>query len=129
MGVFYSKQVKGGLKEYEKSLKTYPISKERAILKVRALKLALRNVGVNPNVNPICLQQDLGQTLLNGRPINHNLRRYNYKDESGFQWAFSYLITGANIMFIKMLPSRFVIKESQLRNIIKESIRKVLNII
>lgn len=64
MSVCYSNQVKVGLREYKKSLRTYPISKERAVYKTNAMKTALANVGINPTIHPICNSQDLGQIII-----------------------------------------------------------------
>lgn len=114
MSIYYSKRVLKGLNEYKKALVSYPILKERAIRKTNAMKVALSNVAQSPTSNPICTQQDLGQKIVNGKPLIQTLRRFNYKDESGFQWAFSYIILGENILYTRMLPSRFVVKESLL---------------
>ena len=134
----YSSDVKNTLKEYAKSLKKYPISKERRNQKVRQLKQYLRNTIKQTSENigtysfPICKYEDLGQVFdLNRNPLNQHLRQTHFSDESKTLWEISFmLLEDKKTIFICCLKqSRFVIKESELRNIIKESIKRILNII
>jgi len=57
---------------------------------------------------PICMNKDLLQVFDNaGNPIYKDLKRFNYKDESNFQWAFACLYDQENdtITILKMMPS------------------------
>lgn len=99
MEVVFTKDVVGTLNAYRESLKTYPISSERAHQKCDALMAALESLGSLPMTPPICMHRDLLQTFeSNGEPRCKELRRYNYKDESGFPWAFSCLYNKAEAL-------------------------------
>lgn len=137
MEVIISNSVREKISEYAEALLSYPIPLERALQKKNNMINALKNIGNNPTMNPICMYKDLGQVFNEeGKPINISLRRFNYKDKSGFQWAFSYVVTEENVVITKMMPSNqvreskihkmMVIKESQIRQIIRETIKRIL---
>lgn len=144
MRVKYSNDVKLTINEYTKSLKQYPISKERRNQKIRMLRNFMRNTirtvceSVGNTSYPQCKFIDLGQKYgQNGVLLNPYLRQTHFADESGTQWLISFMLLEDNTtIFIQCLKqSRNVIRESvritesQLRRIIQESIKKVLNII
>lgn len=108
MVVVIRNNVQVSLKEYIDSLKNYPISIERAIEKYDNMVDALLALGNSINTPPICTNKDLGQSFnAQGMPTNKNLRRFNYKDESGFQWAFACMYDYDNdiIAITKMMAS------------------------
>lgn len=108
MDVIFSNNVQSALEDYKESLKRYPISIERAINKFDNMLNALYGLGDNLSSPPICINKDLGQLFsLDGQPLNKNLKRLNYKDESGFQWAFAchYDYNNDVITIVKMMPS------------------------
>lgn len=138
MKIQYSNNVKNTLKEYANSLKKYPISKERRNQKVRQLKQFLRNTIKQTAENigtfsyPVCRYEDLGQILdVNRNPLNQHLRQTQFSDESKTLWEISFILLEDNrtIFICCLKQGRFVVKESQLRRIIQESIKKILNII
>ena len=112
MEVTLGKSVKKGVEKYlQELLSKYPISKERAIEKCNNLRNALLALGEKPYANPVCVHKDLGQRLdKNGDPIDKYLRRFNYQDESGFQWAFAYRVIKKKnkVSVIKMMPASLV---------------------
>ena len=114
MEVIFSDTVKKSLEDYRDVLKNYPISNERAHEKWKRMVESLRSLGDLIASPPICMYKDLGQTFdENGNPTNKNLKRYDYKDESGFQWAFAcnYNYEKGTITVLKMIPSIFVKEE------------------
>ena len=67
--------------------------------------------------------KDLGQTInVSGQPVNRNLRQVNYKDESGFQWAFAchYNYENDTITIVKMMAS------NQIREEVENATRPIL---
>ena len=131
MKVLFNINVKTNIKEYVKSLKSYPISKERARKKNKMMK-ALKNVGVAPMAYSICKYKDLGQTLDdNGNPLNTSLRQFNYSDESKFKWCFSFIYdkSDSTVTFIKMMPAIHVKESMQelISRIINETLNEYLN--
>lgn len=59
----------------------------------------------------LCMDRDLGQDFNAYRqPIHKNLYRFNYVDESDFQWAFAYNVDKNNdkVIITKMMPSIYV---------------------
>lgn len=117
MVVVFNKDVQASLKDYIDSLKDYPISIERAIEKYDNMVNALVALGNSLNTPPICTNKDLGQTFNNrGVLVNKNLRRFNYKDESGFQWAFAcnYDYDNDTIKITKMMAAKHI-KEDKSR--------------
>ena len=114
MEVIFSNNVKSALELYRKSLGNYPISRERALNKFGNMVNALYNLGVSITTPPICMYKDLGQRFTsNGQPIYKNLKRFNYKDESGFQWAFACLYNDSadRITIVKMMAASQVKEE------------------
>ncbi len=108
MVVIISNNVLVTIGEYTESLTKYPISSTRARQKVDKLILALKSLGSSIMTPPICRYKDLLQTFdKQGNPINKNLKRFNYKDESNFQWAFACLYDYENdtITILKMMPA------------------------
>jgi hypothetical protein len=57
-----------------------------------------------------------------GKPIHKNLKRFNYKDENGFQWSFGCLYNYDNdtITIVKMMVS------NQIKEEIENTIRPIL---
>ena len=133
MDVIYSKEVIRGLYEYLDTLSnSYPISKKRAVEKLLKMNSALLSIGENPNAYPICVHKDLGQRLnKNGEPKDKCLHRFNYQDESGFQWAFAYRVAEnkGKVFVTKMMPASLVKedKSSALQGILN-LMERVMNI-
>jgi hypothetical protein len=122
MVVIISNNVLETIGEYAEALTKYPISTSRARQKVDRLISALYSLGSSIMTPPICMYKDLLQTFdKQGNPINKNLKRFNYKDKSNFQWAFACLYDDENdtIIILKMMPSTSV----------KESLDKLINVI
>ncbi len=114
MAVIFSNNVKNALDLYRKSLRNYPISRERALKKFDNMVCALNNLDTSMSTPPICLYKDLGQRFTSdGQPIYKNLKRFNYKDESGFQWSFACLYNDNDnrITIVKMMPSNQICEE------------------
>lgn len=108
MVVVFNSDVQVTLKEFIDSLKNYPISIERASEKYINMVNTLLSLGNSLKTPPLCINKDLGQSFNNkGEAMNKNLKRYNYKDESGFQWAFAcnYDYDSDTITITKMLDS------------------------
>ena len=111
MEVIVSNNVKTALEEYRKSLKNYPISLERAHKKFANMISALQALGTAISTPSVCMNKDLLQSFdSNGNPMNKNLKRFNYKDERGFQWAFACLYDYDNdtITILKMMAAPLV---------------------
>jgi len=116
MAVIISSDVLDRIDDYAVALSRYPIPMERAHEKVDKLIATLNRLDTSLSIPPICVHKDLGQILdASGKPINKNLRRFNYADESGFQWAFACLFLEENetttVIITKMMAASFV-KES-----------------
>ena len=111
MVVYISNNVKKSLHNYRRALKRYPISRQRAHEKYNNMVDVLLNLG-NSQVGCIrCIHKKLGQMFDSSRnPIFKNLYRFNYTDESKYQWAFAFVIdkTNETITITKMLPAKFV---------------------
>ena len=126
MEVEYSKRVIRILENYKQVLTSdderymrYKRSPKRAKEKADAMIAAIRRVGENPFAYPICNKRDLGQRFdANGRPKFDNLRTFLYRDESGFQWAFSYKIfPKLNLVRIQCMKGSNMVRESTSRTI------------
>ena len=116
MVVIFNKQVIDKLDEYALALTTYSISTKRIVEKVEKLKNTLLSLGTSISTPPLCIHKDLGQILDNdGKPLNINLRRLDYKDKSGFSWAFAcyYNYEADEITIIKMMASSQVKEDIQ----------------
>lgn len=75
MKLEFDAELKNFFKQYENSLKSYPIISKRRREKVTQFKAALRNLR-EPNSYPICDKKDLGQIFdSNGNPILKELRQ------------------------------------------------------
>lgn len=89
------------------------------------LALGKHQVGCSP-----CVHKKLGQVFDSmGNPVFKNLYRFNYSDESRFQWAFALIIDNLKdtITITKMMPSRFVTeKRTRIGQIINEVINQYL---
>ena len=85
MVVYVSNSVKTAMNAYRRSLRKYPITRERAIEKYNLMVNALLSLGDNHiNCRP-CVHKDLGQRFDKDRkPIYKNLYRFNYQDKSKF---------------------------------------------
>ncbi len=86
------------------------------------LALGKHQVGCSP-----CVHKKLGQIFDSmGHPVLKNLYRFNYTDESKFQWAFALIIDNLKdaITITKMKPSRFV---TERKKSIGEIITEVIN--
>ena len=111
MVVIISNKVLDSIYDYAKSLTNYPICSSRARQKVDQLISALNALGSSISTPSVCMNKDLLQPFdRKGKPINKNLKRFNYKDESNFQWAFACLYDYENdtIIVLKMMPSIFI---------------------
>ena len=137
MEVIITTEVLKVIENYSQALTRYAISTSRAKQKVDNMVSSLYDLGTHPRPLPICSHRDLLQTLDNREiPLNRNLRRFNYEDESGFSWAFSCLYNEeeGTITIMKMIPGRFVVKEdkktvfseSRLRQIVSEAVGNTL---
>lgn len=140
MKVKYSDDVKDTIRNYSDSLKNYLISKERRNTKIRMLRRYLHEtiksvVGTIGTMSyPLCQYEDLGQVFdQSHNPLNKNLRQTNFSDESRTQWSISFMVLEDNtILICHLVQSSNVVKESikitesQLRQIIKESIKEIL---
>ena len=123
MEIIFSKQVLFKIDEYALALTIYPISTQRIIEKVENLKKSLLSLDTFMYQPSICMSKDLGQEFTSdGNPIYKNLRRFNYKDESGFQWSFACLYNNkANrITIVKMMAS------NQIRERVENLTRPIL---
>ena len=111
MVVIISNKVLDSIYDYAKSLTNYPICSSRARQKVDQLISALNALGSSISTPSVCMNKDLLQTFdRKGNPINKNLKRFNYKDESNFQWAFACLYDYENdtIIVLKMMSAIFI---------------------
>ena len=111
MVVIISNDVWSTIDEYADALTRYPISSSRAHEKVDNLIAALEDLGDSIASPPICMWKDLLQSFDNkGTPIDKNLKRFNYKDESEFQWAFAchYDYENNTITILKMMAASHV---------------------
>ena len=77
------------------------------------------------------MHKDLLQTFdSNGNPMNTNLKRFNYKDESQYQWAFACLYDYDNdtITILKMVGANYI-KEffDRIGYIVSEEMKKYVN--
>ena len=123
MDVIISIDVRRTIEEYANALMYYPITRNRARQKVDNLTAALEALGTSVVTPGICMSKDLLQTFdANGKPKNKNLRRFNYKDKSGFGWSFAclYDYDDDSITILKMMAATFV-KES-----VEELMRPIL---
>ena len=114
MEVLFSKQVLNKIDEYAISLTKYPISVNRINEKIEKLRNTLLSLGASMSTPPICMYKDLGQSFTSdGQPIYKNLKRFNYKDDSGFQWAFACLYNddADRITIVKMMAASQVKEE------------------
>ena len=132
MTILFSDSVRTSLNEYSESLTKYPISEERANVKIDNMRKTLERVGLNHTAFPICKYKDLGQTLDdNGNPLNTSLRQFNYSDESKFKWCFSFIYdkSDSTVTFIKMMPAIHVKESMQelISRIINETLNEYLN--
>lgn len=113
MEVVFSDNVIEMLESYKDSLKHYPISRKRALEKFDNMLLSLKSISRKSDTH-LCAHKDLGQSFRkDGSIIHTGLRRFNYKDKSGFQWAFACLCNEKSnrITIVKMMPASRVIKE------------------
>lgn len=114
MEVIISNNVLIRIDEYSEALTEYPISATRAHEKINNMLNVLYNLGNSVSTPPICMYKDLGQRFTTvGQAIYKNLKRFNYKDESGFQWAFACLFNkeADRITIVKMMPSNQIKEE------------------
>lgn len=114
MEVIISTNVYDNIEEYLNALLSYPITRKRAWKKVDNMVNKLMQLGSSVFTPPICMYKDLLQTFdENGNTKDKNLRRYNYKDESGFQWAFACFYNNLNdtITILKMMPTSQIKEE------------------
>lgn len=90
MAVIISNNVWNKISDYTTALTSYPITSTRLTEKVDDMINTLNGLDKSIAVPPICMNASLGQTFdSSGKPMNQNLRRFNYQDKSGFQWAFA----------------------------------------
>ena len=118
-----SADVRNSIIEYTNALTKYPITIERVRQKIGNMKSALQALGTAISTPSVCMNKDLLQSFdSNGNPMNKNLKRFNYKDESGFQWAFACLYDYDNdtITILKMMAASLV------KECISELVRPIL---
>ncbi len=111
MVVIISTDVLNIIDEYADALTQYPISVTRAHEKVDSMINALIELGTSVLTPPVCMYKDLLQTFdKRVNPLNKNLKRFNYKDKSEFQWAFACLYDYDNetITILKMMAASLV---------------------
>ena len=139
MAVFFSSQVRAGIMQFWNSLPDYGVSNARALEKYHEMENALISLE-NKNVHRTCPFKDLGQKKTHrGTTLFPFLYIYVYTDKkSKSKWSFSYTIdsTSNNIFILTMKNSKLIkeerhidiikLKESELRKIISESIRKII---
>ena len=139
MVVIISNSVWDKIDEYARALTRYPITNKRAHEKVDDMINFLMLLGDSVVSPPICMYKDLLQQFdSRGNPLNKNLKRVNYEDASKYQWAFACLFDEENdtITVLKMMSARnvrestnkplIIIKQSELKHMIDESVRKAL---
>lgn len=115
MDVIFSSSVLNEINDYASSLTMYPITTARITEKVDDMLSALCKLGYSIARPPICMYKDLGQIFdSKNNPLNRNLKRFNYKDESGFQWVFGCLYNDDRdkIIIVTMMAANHV-KEGQ----------------
>lgn len=123
MVMIVSADVRNSISEYTNALTKYPITIERVRQKIGNMKSALQALGTAISTPSVCMNKDLLQSFdSNGNPMNKNLKRFNYKDESGFQWAFACLYDYDNdtITILKMMAASLV------KECISELVRPIL---
>ena len=131
MVVIISTDVLDSIDKYADALTMYPITRRRAHEKVDNMVNALIKLGNSPVTPQICMHKDLLQTFdSNGNPMNTNLKRFNYKDESQYQWAFACLYDYDNdtITILKMVGANYI-KEffDRIGYIVSEEMKKYVN--
>lgn len=118
MVVYITKDVKQALNTYRNTLRKYPISRDRIHEKYNNMVNALLALGKDQSGLRPCMHKKLGQRFSStNKPILMSLYRFNYSDESKFQWSFGVVIDKLNnkITITKMIPSSFV-TESKIYN-------------
>ena len=114
MKLIFDKQLKNFFKQYNESLKDYPISSKRR-KNVSHFKSYLHNLE-KPMQYPICDKKDLGQSFdEDGNPILDELRQNHYQDESVYQWRFSFFQDGNDKIRIYVIKGANEIEESEKR--------------
>lgn len=127
MVVYITNDVRNSLNDYRRALRHYPISRQRAHEKYNNMVDALLALGKHQVGCSPCVHRKLGQIFDNmGNPVFKNLYRFNYADESKFQWAFALIIDKLKdaITITKMMPSRFV---TEGKKFIGDVITEVIN--
>ena len=127
MVVYITNDVRNSLNDYRRALRHYPISRQRAHEKYNNMVDALLALGKHQVGCSPCVHRKLGQIFDSmGHPVLKNLYRFNYTDESKFQWAFALIIDNLKdaITITKMKPSRFV---TERKKSIGEIITEVIN--
>ena len=121
------------IESYVDFIISHYVSIERAVEKRKHLYAFLRKLDQNPLQHPICRYKRLGQKLKNGEPIHTNLRRANWKDESNYQFAISYLFFVKNgsydVIVTHFMAANRVYEDKErdiLRNIIMEELIKAV---
>lgn len=126
MVVYITKDVKQALNAYRNVLRKYPISRDRIHKKYNNMVNALLALGNDQSGLRPCMHKKLGQRFSGtNKPILMSLYRFNYSDESKFQWSFGVVIDKLNnkITITKMIPSSFV-TESKICNNTKTQYKK-----
>lgn len=127
MVVYITNDVKKSLNDYKRALRHYPISRQRAHEKYNHMVDALLTLGKHQVGCSPCVHRKLGQIFDSmGNPVFKNLYRFNYADESKFQWAFALIIDKpkGTITITKMIPSRFV---TESKKSVSDIITEVIN--
>ena len=136
--VIFSNNVKTGIVSFWNSLRDYPITKTRAFEKYMEMENALIRLDKSISFR-LCRYRDLGQIFdNNGTIVNNSLYIFRYTDKkSKSQWYFSYIIDDITkdvfVYQMKYAPHvvsenniQMSLKTSQLRQIIKEAVKRIL---
>ena len=140
MDVFITTDAKKSLKQYKQRLSKppYSLSNKRIRVKFNNMIDALLSLGKQDvhTKGTICMHKDLGQIFdAQGNALYKNLYRFNYEDESKFQWAFAYNVDKKinRITITKMIPSRNVKEQRKMsynqKKALYESIMKEVAVI
>ena len=97
------------MREYSRELRKW-VSPERRRVKVQNMRAYLKGIGGLP-VHRTCMDRTLGQVFdSKDQPIFVQLKRTNYSDESGFQWAIAYYVDEKRnqVLVHKIMPAAAV---------------------
>ena len=127
MVVYITRDVKQALNAYRKALRKYPISRDRMHEKYNNMVNVLLSLGNDQGGLRPCIHKKLGQRFSStNEPILKNLYRFNFSDESKFQWSFGVVIDKLNdkITITKMIPASFVTENKVYNNTKRQNTMK-----